>query len=117
MNRIHASRSLAENIKRIIKSIPYGRVCTYGQIAALAGNYRAARQVAWVLHSSSEKDRLPWHRVVNKRGRISLSTLKGYALQKSMLRKEGIRFDCNDTINLERYLWNPENVSRQNTNR
>lgn len=98
---------LIENIKRIIKSIPPGRVCTYGEIAACAGNNRAARQVAWVLHSSSHRDGLPWHRVINKRGRISLKKYGGYELQKSLLNKEGVFFDSNDSVDLELYLWHP----------
>lgn len=56
----------------IIRRIPEGKVATYGQIAALAGNHRAARQVAWILHSSSKKENLPWHRVVNSQEGISL---------------------------------------------
>ncbi len=102
------SNSLAEKIKRIIKSIPLGKVCTYGQIAACAGNYKASRQVAWILHSSSEKDRLPWHRVINRTGRISLKNFNGYELQKSLLQKEGVRFDSRDTVDLEQYLWYPD---------
>jgi len=96
-----------KTIKRIVKSIPPGRVCTYGEIAACAGNHRAARQVAWVLHSSSKKDGLPWHRVINKKGRISLKNFDGYELQKSLLQKEGVVFDKHDTVDFERYLWHP----------
>ncbi len=116
---MNTAYSLAENIKRIIKSIPRGKVCTYGQIAACAGNHRAARQVAWILHSSSEKDRLPWHRVINRKGRISLKDLNGYELQKFLLEKEGVRFDTRDTIDLAQYLWQPGSKAAeyQNTER
>ncbi len=92
----------------IIKRIPRGRVATYGQIAAFAGDPRGARQVVRVLHTSSEKEKLPWHRVVNREGRISLLPLEGYELQKALLEKEGVEFDQMETIDLERYLWRPK---------
>ncbi len=76
-------------------------------IAALAGNQRAARQVARILHSCSEKEGLPWHRVVNREGRISLKPFQGYELQKQLLEQEGITFDKTERINLESFLWIP----------
>jgi len=91
----------------LIKSIPQGKVATYGQIAAYAGNYMAARQVAYILHSSSCKENLPWHRVINSNGYISLKPKQGYELQKKLLKKEGIIFKENDCIDLKRYLWLP----------
>lgn len=97
----------SEKIKSVIKSIPRGKVATYGQVAALAGNPLAARQVAWVLHSSSDKDRLPWYRVINSKGTISLPRGNGYETQKARLSKEGVKFRLNDTIDLEWYLWMP----------
>jgi len=101
------SFSFSQRVKDIVKKIPKGKVATYGQIAAYAGNPRAARQVVWILHSSSRKDRLPWHRVINREGRISLKPNYGYEIQKELLRKEGIEFDKNDTIDFDRYLWSP----------
>ena len=92
----------------IISRVPAGRVATYGQIAAYAGNCQAARQVARVLHASSKKENLPWHRIVNKRGLISLKPQRGYELQKSLLEDEGVRFDDGDRIDLTRYQWHPQ---------
>jgi len=89
----------------VIKKIPRGRVATYGQIAAMAGNPRAARQVVRTLHTSSDKERLPWHRVINSQGRISLPPGRGYELQKSLLEKEGVKFGLGDRIDLKRYIW------------
>ena len=66
------SDSYSERIKELIKRIPYGKVATYGQIASLAGNRRGARQVVRILHTCSQKENLPWHRVINARGSISL---------------------------------------------
>ncbi len=60
-----------QDVVALIRAIPAGRVATYGQIARLAGNPRAARQVVRILHSMSQAERLPWHRVVNAKGEIS----------------------------------------------
>jgi methylated-DNA-protein-cysteine methyltransferase-like protein len=99
--------SFTERVRDIIKKIPRGRVATYGQIAAYAGNTRGARQVVRILHSSTEKDRLPWHRVVNREGRIALKRGTGYEIQRDLLLNEGIEFDKNDKIDFDRYLWSP----------
>ena len=71
-NKRMREASFSDRAKQAITGIPYGKVATYGQIAACAGNHRAARQVAWLLHSSSRKDNLPWHRVINSREIILL---------------------------------------------
>ncbi|MBI9107371.1 MAG: MGMT family protein [Spirochaetales bacterium] len=86
----------------IINSIPKGRVSSYGRIAEIAGNPRAARQVSRLLHSSSEKYGLPWHRVIGSSGNISL---KGAAadLQRQLLESEGIEFDINGKVDMDRY--------------
>ena len=88
--------SFHQRVVAIIKKIPKGKVATYGQIAALAGNPRAARQVVRILHSSSQKEQLPWHRVVNRQGRISLRPGSGYETQKELLKEEGIAFGISD---------------------
>ncbi|MGZ7065367.1 MAG: MGMT family protein [Candidatus Aminicenantales bacterium] len=94
-------------VKKAIMTIPRGKVATYSQIAALAGNYKAARQVARVLHASSDKDRLPWHRVINSRGSISLPRGRGFEQQKRLLKKEGVAVDRSGRIVLETFLWEP----------
>ena len=93
---------------QVIKSIPKGKVATYGQIAALAGEPRGARQVVRVLNTSSEKHKLPWYRVINRNGQVSLPPGGGYELQKSMLEKEGVKFGLDDTVNLKRFQWQPK---------
>lgn len=98
---------LTIKIKQLIKRIPRGKVMTYGQIAACAGNPQAARQVARVLHSSSRKDQLPWHRVINRQGRISFRPSDGYELQKQLLEMEGVVFDTLGRIDFDKYLWFP----------
>jgi methylated-DNA-protein-cysteine methyltransferase-like protein len=99
--------SFHERVIAIVKRIPRGRVASYGQIARLAGNSRAARQVVRTLHSSSEKENLPWHRIVNRRGLISLPSGAGQELQRAMLEKEGIVFSANGSIDLVRFGWKP----------
>jgi methylated-DNA-protein-cysteine methyltransferase-like protein len=100
-------KSFHQRAIEIIKRIPKGKVATYGQIAAYAGSGRAARQVAYVLHSSSGKESLPWHRVVNGKGGISLKPGSGYEIQKELLKKEGIIFREDNCIDLKRFLWQP----------
>ena len=92
----------------ILRQLPPGRVVTYGAVAAMAGNPRAARQVARVLHALAEKESLPWHRVVNAQGRISLRPGRGRELQRALLEEEGIEFDAGGTIDLRRFQWLPE---------
>lgn len=95
-------------IIEIIKLIPKGKVSTYGRIGKLAGLQRGARQVARILHTCTTKHNLPWQRVVNAKGMISLSKNGGYHIQKELLQKEGVKF-INERIPLENYLWEPDN--------
>ncbi len=89
-----------------IDRIPAGKVATYGQIAAMSGNHRAARQVSRVLHTCSSKYQLPWHRVIGASGKISLPKGQpGYQRQKKKLESEGIEFGLSDTIELNQYQW------------
>ena len=99
--------SFSARARRLIAAIPAGRVATYGQIAACAGNHRGARQVAWLLHSSSRKDNLPWHRVINSRGGISLPPGGGLEEQRMLLEAEGIAVDSKGRVKLREVLWNP----------
>jgi len=98
-------KSFHEKVIDIIKNIPPGKVATYGSVAACAGSPRAARQVVRILHSSSEKHDLPWHRVINREGKISLPPGRGYELQKMLLEKEGVVFGIGERVDLDRYLW------------
>jgi len=97
-----------DRVKSVIKAIPRGKVATYAQVAALAGNHRAARQVVRVLHASSDKDRLPWHRVINSRGGISLGRGRGFEEQRRRLLEEGVCVSRSGRICLEEFQWEPE---------
>ena len=78
---------------------------TYGSVAAAAGSPRASRGVVWILHSSSEAARLPWHRVLGSGGRIALGPDRGGELQRAMLESEGIELGLDGRIDLDRYAW------------
>lgn len=94
-----------QDVIKIIKNIPVGKVLTYGKIAKLAGNPNGARQVSWLLHSSSKKYNLPWHRVINSQGKIALKTQDGQDYQKILLEKEGVEIGSTNKIDLKKYLW------------
>ncbi|MCK5222323.1 MAG: MGMT family protein [Candidatus Aminicenantes bacterium] len=94
-----------KKVVSIIKSIPEGKVVTYGQVAFMAGKPNGARQISWILNSMSEKESLPWHRVINSSGKISLPEGFGFEEQMYRLKGEGIEFDRNNRINLKKYLW------------
>ncbi len=97
-----------EKTIKLIQGIPEGKVMSYGQIARYAGNVRGARQVARVLHSMSRKHRLPWHRVVNARGEISVKGEELFQTQKLSLELEGVEVDSRGTVNLDKFLYEPE---------
>ena len=88
----------------LIRSIPKGKVATYGQIAGMAGDPRGAREVVRVLHTQRN---LPWHRVLAAGGRITLPG-PGGALQRKLLEAEGVRFNADGTTPLPLYGWRGE---------
>ena len=98
-----------ERIYAIIRKIPKGRVATYGQIAMLAGMAGHARQVGYALHVLPEKSKVPWHRVINAKGRISLRSHDMWSsIQKAILLAEGVSFDADDRVSLADYGWRPK---------
>ena len=107
--RVAREPSPYDDIERAIRSIPEGRVATYGQIAALAGLPGHARQVGYALSALPEGSDVPWHRVVNAQGRVSRRAAPGWdELQKILLLEEGIVFDSAGRIDLKRFRWEPE---------
>jgi methylated-DNA-protein-cysteine methyltransferase-like protein len=94
-----------QEVIRIIKHIPRGKVMTYGQIAGEAGSPRGARQVVRILHSMSEKYDLPWHRVMNAKGELpNIAGMKPFR-QKSLLEAEGIEVSEDFKIDLSKYRY------------
>jgi methylated-DNA-protein-cysteine methyltransferase-like protein len=95
-----------EEIYRIVRRIPHGRVATYGLIAHLAGIPRHARRVGYALAALRDHS-VPWHRVVNAQGEISLRSTAGYGEQRGLLEAEGVLFDEDGRIDLARFQWRP----------
>lgn len=100
--------SMRQEIYQVVAQIPVGFVATYGQIARLAGFPRHARQVGYALNHLDEQSDLPWHRVVNAQGRISIRGAEGESehCQRKKLEQEGILFE-GDKISLKRFQWQP----------
>jgi len=96
--------SFSERVVALIAAIPTGKLVTYGQIAAAAGNPRGARGVVWILRSSSRKYDLPWHRVVAAGGRIALKEGEGLEEQIIRLRAEGIPVSAG-RVPLDSFQW------------
>lgn len=96
--------TFAERVFQIVAAIPEGYVTTYGEIARLAGSPRAARQVGGVLKRLPEGSKLPWHRVVNRYGTISL-TGADLQRQRQALLIEGVVVSGSGEIDLTRYRW------------
>jgi len=95
-------------IHAVVRRIPRGRVASYGQVAALAGLGRHARQVGYALHSLGPESDVPWQRVVNARGEVSPRSLPGWeAVQRALLEREGVGFDARGRIDLARHAWRP----------
>jgi methylated-DNA-protein-cysteine methyltransferase-like protein len=96
------------SILRVIRQVPPGKVVTYGQVAELAGVPTRARQVGYALAALPVGTAVPWHRVVNAKGRISTRRRPGPELtQRMLLQSEGVRFDAGGRISLPRYQWQP----------
>ncbi|MGB9006363.1 MAG: MGMT family protein [Candidatus Aminicenantales bacterium] len=91
----------------LIRAIPAGKVATYGQISCLAGDPWGTRQVVRALHACSDKENLPWHRVINSRGGISLRPGRGAEEQRRRLRAEGVKFDRRGRVDLDKFQWDP----------
>jgi len=94
-------------IYAVVRRIPRGRVATYGQVAWIAGLPRQARLVGYALHAAAESGAVPWHRVINAQGRISLRAEGpgGSVLQRLRLEQEGVRFDARGRVALGEYGW------------
>lgn len=95
------SSSFFSGVYAVVRRVPRGRVVTYGQVARALGAPGAARTVGWAMRVCP--DQVPWHRVVNARGEISLRPTTGYHEQRARLRAEGVRLDRAGKIDLIKY--------------
>ena len=97
---------MKKNVYELVKSIPEGKVVTYGQIAESLGNKHLARVVGNILHNNPDPANIPCHRVVNSKGEVATHYAFGGAdAQRARLEAEGIVFDENKRIDLEKYGW------------
>lgn len=99
------NRLFYEKIYKTVMKIPAGNVATYGQIAALSGNPRAARAVGNALHVNPDPSTIPCFRVVNSQGKLSGAfAFGGLEWQKKLLLEDGVEV-VNDKVNLSEYQW------------
>lgn len=102
------SDSLYQRIHGIVRRIPSGRIATYGQVAELAGLPGRARQVGYALHALPASSAVPWHRVLNARGMVSLPPGSRSAVeQRLLLEREGVHFDQRGQVSLAQFRWRP----------
>ena len=107
MNADAESGSFAEEVYSLVAAIPAGRILSYGAVAALLGRPRAARVVGQALRQlPAHRADVPWWRVVNREGRISLPDPQGGA-QRAKLSAEGVVFGAGGAIDWHRYGWRP----------
>lgn len=100
--------SVFDKIYKVVCSIPKGKVATYGQVAMLAGNPRWARVVGYALHNNPAPEIIPCHRVVNREGRVATAfVFGGGEAQRQMLENEGIVFESDGHIDLNRFGYIP----------
>ncbi len=97
--------NLYKQIYSIVKSIPPGRVTTYGQIAAMTGNYRRSRVVGFAMAGCRDSS-VPCHRVVRSDGRLAKNFgIAGAELQRALLEAEGVKVTSKNTIDLKTFSW------------
>ncbi|MCH7330585.1 MGMT family protein [Acinetobacter modestus] len=102
------TNELHRQILEVITLIPYGKVATYGQIAKLAGLPKHARLVGYVLKHLDPCSEIPWYRVINSQGKISVTRInqQGENVQQSLLEQEGI-YLLNGKVSLKEFGWQP----------
>jgi methylated-DNA-protein-cysteine methyltransferase-like protein len=106
--------SFYAKIYAVVRRIPAGRVATYGQVAELAGLPNHARLVGYALHAAAEGTTLPWHRVINAQGRISIRGAPSATVtQRLRLEQEGVRFGPAGRVRLETFGWKPRARGRR----
>ncbi len=94
-----------QRVEALVAQIPRGRVMTYGQIAGLCGNARAARIVGGIAHYGDPN--LPWQRVVNKTGGLASGYPGGREGHKQILEAEGVIISSNYVLDIGKYVWQP----------
>lgn len=99
------------HIHAMVSRIPSGQVATYGQIARLVGRC-TARMVGYAMAGLPQDTDIPWHRVINAKGQISIRFGEGASIQRQRLEAEGVEFDSQSRVDLSRYLWPGPDAAR-----
>lgn len=104
--------SFFRRVYELVATVPAGRVITYGEVARLLGRRSGARAVGWALRQCPAD--VPWYRVVNVQGRLSVAARypDGRLMQQALLEEEGVIFDAEGRLNLQEHLWEPPEVGR-----
>jgi methylated-DNA-protein-cysteine methyltransferase-like protein len=96
----------ASEVYRVVRRCPRGKIVSYGGVAAMLGQPRAARAVGRALNVLPDASNVPWWRVVNSRGEVSIRGVQhGEILQRTLLEKEGVKFERNGRISWKQYGW------------
>jgi len=104
------NQTFFDKVYKIVEKIPYGKVTTYGDIAEACGTRAAARTVGWALNGAKESG-LPCHRVVNRFGALTGRLHFGeISIMEDLLKSEGIEFDKDGCVIMEKYLWIPSEI-------
>lgn len=93
-----------QQVYRVVRAVPPGQVTTYGTVATLAGRPGGGRTVGWAMRALERGTDVPWHRVINAQGRISLPSPSA-ELQQALLENEDVEFDEGGCVDLRRYGW------------
>ena len=97
-----------EKIYDVVKAIPKGKVATYGQVAAMAGNPRWSRVVGYALHVNPDPESIKCYRIVDRNGNLSKAfVFGGITAQAELLKKDGVNVREDNTVDLSVYLWKP----------
>jgi methylated-DNA-protein-cysteine methyltransferase related protein len=106
-----------QQVMQAVREVPRGKVVSYGQVAARCGSPRGARQVGWVLHTLDGDDQIPWWRVINNAGLISIkgNFISTPLLQKKFLEREKVAVTKDFKIDIEkfRYYYSPVSKSKK----
>jgi methylated-DNA-protein-cysteine methyltransferase-like protein len=106
-----ASDNFFERVYEIARLIPHGKITTYGAIAKALGTARSARMVGWAMNASHNKENVPAHRVVNRKGLLTgKHHFEGTNLMQQLLENEGIQVIDNQIIDFEKHLWDPKMI-------
>lgn len=98
-----------ERVYAIARQIPFGRVTSYGAIAKALGTARSARMVGWAMNASHNREDIPAHRVVNRKGLLTgKHHFEGTTLMQQLLENEGIVVVNHQIVDFEKVFWTPE---------